>query len=352
MIEIINTNDGFDKLKPIWEGLASNPKMRIFQTYLWCRAAWDKYVSADKKNRLWIMRWHQDGKDDQVIFPFFIDGKGCLRFIMDTHSDTLDVVYAEGFNHHTAFKEAIEAIMAEPQIKSVWLQKMFGEGEALNSFGVQLRGCMVYKDHAFSWLDVKQSDDVIGSFDHMRSKDKADLRAIGRKASKYSMKVLGADKGDAYPEDEILHFRELMLRDTDRNIGFLPDELVKFSREVYEQGGADLVLLYEGEDLKALNFLLKKGNRYLSWIFLYTDPRTSTSMYVKLMQEMAAKDGFTLDFGVGVYTYKIGTFRPKTANTYSIRYGKTMWQHAKQMLAMNWRCTKDYLKYKMGVGHR
>lgn len=352
MVDLITTEEQFKALEPIWRQVEQNSRMRIFQTFDWVWNGWNEFQKKERGAKLWILKWHQDGKTDVVILPSCIDKNGTLRFIMDIHSDTLDAIYSEGHNHHQAYKEMVEEIIKNKEIKSVWLQKMFGNGEALNQLGVQIRGGMVYKDHAFSWLDVRQSEDVIGTFEHMRSKDKADLRAIGRKATRYELKVLSNCNGDEFPIDAVLSLKNNMLKNTDREDYFFPETLIKFCQKIYDVNKADIVELWEGGELKALNFMLKKDNRYLSWIFLYTDPRTSTAMYVKYMAMMAKEMSFVLDFGVGVYTYKIGTFRPNVANTYSIRYGKSWGKHVSCVLAMNLRIVKDYLKYALGVGHR
>ena len=342
MIDIINTVEAFERLRPEWEDLERNPSLRIFQTYVWCKSAWDCYVSKESAARLWILRWHQDGKEDVVIFPLYIDGKGCLRFIMDTHSDVCDSVHRLHANRHIAYKEAADCIVSNKRIKCVWLQKMRGESEAMHYFGVFLPAAIIYKDNAYSWISSDKSEDFIRWQPQLRSKDKADLKAIKRKADKYELCVYGAG-GEPFPEELIHIFRSEMLNNTKREIVFLPNELIAFSQKIYESGIADIVVMKDNGHPVALNFLLKKDDRFLSWIFLYTDPRSSTSMYVKLLSEFAKAKAFVFDFGVGVYSYKIGTFRPETEVLFSLRCGFSPWQHIRCAIAMNFRFAKDYL---------
>lgn len=347
MVTVIETITDFEGLKAEWERLEKNPRMRIFQTYAWCYGAWKTFLSGERGAKLWILRWHQDGKQDVVIFPFYIDGNGCLRFIMDTHSDICDAVYLEGGNRSAVYKEVAEHILSEHRIKSIWLQKMYGEAEALRYLGVFLPAPIVYKDNAFSWVCSAKCEDYIANQSQMRSKDKADLKAIRRKADKYELDILSASKGDPFPEEKIFGFRKEMLENTAREIAFLPDALVDFSRHIYESSCADIITLSEQDKIVALNFLLKKERNFLSWIFLYTDPRTSTAMYAKLLTRLAQEEAFEFNFGVGVYSYKIGTFRPETGVTLSLRCGLTLWRHLKCAIAMNYRFVKDYLKIKL-----
>ena len=344
MIKIVDNDERFAALRADWKMLETDASLRMFQTFDWCWFAWAHYLKGTSGNRLWILVWQIEGHPEKVIFPFFIDGKGVLRFIMDTHSDMLDVVCKRGFNYHVAFKEAAETILSNPQIKSVWLQKLDGTSQAANGFGVHLRGAMTYRDNAYSWLSVPQTDDFIGSLAHMRSKDRADLRAILRKASHYDMRIVSRDNGDSFPEDDIRRLRAAMQINLGRKNDFLPENLIAFSRSVYESGIADVVELREDGELVALNFLLQKGTRSLSWLFLYTDAKSSTSMYALLLRDLAKAHSCVLDFGVGVYSYKIGTFRPETAVTYSLRLGMSAWRQFGCLCACNLRLLKDYLK--------
>ena len=347
MIEVIETLEKMEALKEEWERLEQNPEVRIFQTYAWCRHAWEWCVSKEEGAKLWLLRWSQAGREDTVIFPFYIDGRGALRFIMDRHSDVCNAVYGERGDHHWCYKEVAEVILNEPKILAIQFQKLNGDSELLNQLGVFLPATLVYKDNAYSWVKSEQCDDFIVGQRQMRSKDKADLKAIRRKAEKYTLQVLSSVKGDDFPSDEVKYLRSEMQKLGLRKTSPFSDNAIEFIRKVYAENHTDIIILREGNEVKALNFVLKKQNVYLSWAFLYTDARTSTSMYVKLLTEWAKEQSLVFDFGVGVYSYKIGTFRPEMALTYSLLCGKTPWCHIKCTIAMNLRFVKDYLKLKL-----
>ena len=60
---------------------------------------------------------------------------------------------------------------------------------------------------------------------------------------------------------------------------------------------------------------------------------------------------YLFDFGVGVYSYKIGTFRPKLGITVSLRYGKSNLQQFKALIMTNIRFVKDWAKAFVCKGH-
>ena len=317
MVEIISDNDSFSKLKDVWHKLDQEPSMRIFQTYQWCRAAWDYVLSVNPGNKLFIIHWCKG--EESVILPTYLSDNGILRFIADDDSDVCDAVYAIGNNHHIAYREMAKIILQDERIKGVWLQKMYGESEAANYFGVLLPGSIIGKDNEFSWLEVRGSNDFVASQTHMPSKDRADLKGLLRGAQKYALKVNSRVNSDEFPQAALVSLREGMRQRKIRDDSYLDDRQVAFIRTIYENDGCDIALLFDNDCVVAANVLLKKGDRVLSWVFLYTDPRMSSALYVKYLSEMTHNRDCIFDFGVGVYSYKIGTFRNKLCITVSLR---------------------------------
>lgn len=318
----------------------------VFQTSAWLRAAWT-HLLADGKNRLWIAKWTEEKSDAFVLFPGYIDKKGCLRFVNDTHSDMGGCVVTPGANVHYAFKEIAEAIKEDERIKSVWLQKMPGGSAALDALGVFLKGAVIYRDNAYSWLESEKCDDFIVAQAQLKSKDKADLKAIRRKVEKdCTLEVLGGG-ADAYPEGVVKSLVEHMKKEN-RSDTFFPKGMLEFTKDIFAAGLADIIILRRAGEVIALNFLLKRGESYLSWIFLYTDARSSSQMYVKYLTERAKAGSFSFNFGVGVYDYKIGSFRPKTKLTFALRYHKSFLGKFSDLIVANLRFAKDVVKSRRG----
>ena len=262
MIDIINTVEAFERLKPEWEALERNPSLRIFQTYAWCRTAWDCYVSKERSPRLWILRWHQDGKEDVVIFPFYIDGEGCLRFIMDTHSDVCDSVHSDKCaNRHWAYKEASDKIRENTTIKSVFLQKMSGLGEALNYFSILLPGSVVSRDHAFSWLISERTNEFIAGQSQFKRKDRDRLKSILRASEHFDFRILSAKNHDQFPQNDIVALRKWMIGKSRADDAFISDNMVSFAKTLYEMGRIELSVLCDGDGICALAFRLLKETR-------------------------------------------------------------------------------------------
>lgn len=318
----------------------------VFQTQEWISAAW-AHLLKDGENRLWVAKWTQEKSESFVLFPGYIDQKGCLRFINDTHSDMGGCVVTPGAKVHYAFKEIAEAIKEDKRIKSVWLQKMPGGSETLDALGVFLKGAVIYRDNAYSWSESEKCEDFIVAQAQLKSKDKADLKAIRRKVEKdCSLEVLKGGT-DQYPGEIVSALVEHMKAEN-RSDAFFPKGMLEFTREIFAAGLSDVMILRRAGEAIALNFLLKKGEEYLSWIFLYTDARASSMMYVKYLTERAKESAFRFNFGVGVYDYKIGSFRPRTKLTFSLRYHKSFLGKFSDLIVANLRFVKDIVKSRRG----
>jgi CelD/BcsL family acetyltransferase involved in cellulose biosynthesis len=313
-INRINKIEDLDRIAELWQSLCHRiPNCRIFETFDWCLNAWEYVLGPQGDNELYTLVWKQDGKDDMVIFPLYLDGKGCLRFIMDEHSDYCDCLYIPGQNHHLAFKDALEFIKTDKRVKQISLHKMDANSEALNYFAALAPQSQIVKENTYSWIDIAPSDDFAASQSQLRSKDKANVRAIKRKAERFNLRVYSMIKGDAYPDAEIDHIVSEMRQKGIRGDDFMTDSMKSFCQGMYESGLSDIVALNdEYGHIVAMNYILKMGSRRLSWIFLYTDSHASTELYVKYFYSDEIDSPIVFDFGSGGYEYKFGTFRPCT----------------------------------------
>ncbi len=344
MIKVIDSLAKFDSIKDIWEELEKNPQMRIQQTFEWNRLGWEFYDSKTPGTKLRILLWYQEERKEKVIFPFFIDKKNNLRFIMDEHSDILDAIYANNEELHYAFLEAADWIVNYKEIKRVKFRQMSGDSLLLNYFGVMLPVPIIYKDHAYSWLVTHKSEDFIGDQKQLKQKDRSRLRALNKKSQIYNFKILRKDTYNTFPINDIINLRNYLLKNTRRKITFFPDKLLNFAKELFNKGICEIPILSDENGVHALAFRLIKGNRINFWIFMYDDAKLPTELYVKYMIERAKESDKIFDFGAGVYRYKLQTFRPRVALTFSLLMAKSPWGQLMAVKDLLIRYVKDYLK--------
>lgn len=342
MIEVIETEEGFDALEKEWKHLQANPSMTIFQSYDFVRTAWREFHKGDT---LLILKWTRDNSKDVVIFPFYIDKKGTLRFIFDFDSDITNVVYSsESINRSLVYREAISAIKDEKRIKAVCLRHMDGKSEAMHFFGTLLPGAMVAKESAYSYVRIKTPGEFSASQEQLKSEERKHLRYILKKSDGYEFKVLSLGNCDEFPETEIRRLRQFMIDARVRSDWFLTDKYINLIRALYEKGLCELPVLIKDGRMCAMNIHYRQGDYVLAWIFLGENPNFGTEIDVRYCVEYAKTNAGRINFGLGAYEYKLLTFRPFTRVVFTVRYGKTYMQHIKQGIAMCWRFAKDYIK--------
>lgn len=345
MIEVIDTVDKLDREAACWQKLEQSPQMLIFQTFDWCKLAWVNVLGQNIDNKLWTLKWTQDGRDDVVYFPFYIDGKGTLRFILDTDSDALNSVYnGHHNNRYWCYREVADAIIAEKRIRNVSLQKMRSDSEALDYLGVLLAGAVVYKDNAYAYMDLVPGGNIALSQKHMRSSDRKHWRHLLKKSEKFEFDVLSAATGDEFPEEDIYRLEAEMVAARSRKDGFFSLGLTAFVKDLFTRRMCEIPVLKENGKIITMEFRLLKGDCILDWIFLSSKPTTGTEINVRYCNEKANSFSGTMDFGVGAYEYKILTTRPKLGVTFTIKYGKSVSRFLKNITAMCARIGKDWLK--------
>lgn len=348
----ICSGEALKDFAPLWQSLCSRiPDCRIFQTFDWCWNAWECVLAPEAGNELYVLVWKQDGKDDIVIFPFYLDGTGSLRFIMDEHSDYCDCVYLPGRNHHLAFKDALEFIKADKRVKQIALHKMDADSEALNYFAALVPQASVCKDNTYSWISLAPGDSFLTTQSQLKSADKVRIRGIKRKADRFEMKIYSLAEGVGYPDEIITGLVEKMKSLSLRGGDFMREGMINFCRKLYEDGLSDIVVLYDSDGEAAIaNYLLRMDGRLLSWVFLYSDSCAPTDLYVKYLCNKTITKQILFDFGSGGYEFKFRTFRPCTRALLGLNVILDQKLAMRFALRRTLRAAKDVLKLLLRKG--
>ena len=314
MIEIVDSDSGFDALRDTWNEMARD---EAWNSFLWCREAW-----KCQRGSLRILVWSRDAQ--RAIFPFFVDAKGTLRLIGDELSDGGDVVCDSKANLYWAFREAADAVSEMRDVKRVWLMKTPANSPLLAHWSAMWSQCVVFKAPATTFLHVPETNDVVRAMPGLKRKDHGRLDAIARFADGYSFELR---TGGNFPRAEIEELRAAMRAQGRRAADFLPDAWVVFAERLFSAGVAEVPMFFKDGAPQALAFRFRGGKaaspRWLSWICLSRDPRLVSALYLRYIGEKAKHEAFTIDFGTGAYDYKLGTFRPQISANFTFRASKT-----------------------------
>ena len=322
-IRVVRDLDGFQELRPLWEAMVtSNPEARIFQTFEWNYQNWIIYHKELFPNdMLFIIHAVRDGHCEEAIFPFLLR-KGQLLFIGGVCADRCDVICRpHSENWHEFYSDVAKFIRESDEVKSVSLVKIPAESEILSYFGAYLPFAEIRKQYGYSFLHLHKADEVSESFVHLTSKERSYIRSLARKlkSSTFLYKNYSVSTGDRFPEKEIACLQKEMVEKQIRNTAANQDAVLHLMAELYKVGLCDVSTICNSHgEFELASYRLKNGTNYNFWMVLYRDRHLVTSSDVQYIAEALQKESCLFDWGLGTYSYKLGTFRPIVSNLFTL----------------------------------
>ncbi len=314
-IKVIETEDEFFALKPKWDELvAKNSQARVFQTFDWCSVIWKHYILEGRLQIIYINR--EGHKDEEAIFPFWIDLKNNLRFIGDEISDECDVVCAD---HHTIwfslYNEVAEFIRLRGYILS--LSHLPESSELLRYWRVLLPDTTVTYVDSYSILDLKKNISIEKACFHLTSRERSRVTALKKRVLNHTFLVYQHDL-HPFPLKELESLREDMIKKGLRTNSFFDSRFVRIMKEIYLLGMCEIATLSSNGKFELAAFRLLRSKIINFWVVLYRDGRLLSPLYAFYMDEKIIKGDTIFDYGTGAYSYKLMTFRPDVHHLYSL----------------------------------
>lgn len=339
MIEILKTDDVFKALEGEWEELFLNAKdVTFFQTFKYNWIAWN--VFATEYDKLHILIYRTGKKVLQAIFPFYLDKKGCLRFINDIHTDFCNVIVSkEVVTIHNLMYDVWKNIRDDAEVKFVFLDNVLQNSPVLSYWKVFFGNAFVFSQTEHSWLNCVQSENVLKEFNHLTNKEKCRLTAVQKKSANSEIKVYYKEN-EPYPEKVVMHLVEEMIGCKTRSSGYLSSSMLTFMKELYDNGLVEIPVVYDNEEPISLGFQFVNETKDFTmiWVILYKDKQFNLWNNIRYVVDKSQRGASTFNFGRGGYDYKMHNFRPQVENLYRFMASKTKWG--------NW-----YVLFKIAASH-
>lgn len=328
MIEVVNAYDNFLALEQDWDALYSvTPDPVPFQNFAFSRAAWEFLSSGGGRNELHILIWSRKGKK-LAIFPFYLDGKHCLRFLNDRHTDfcgpVLNPSVAGDFH---MCEDLAEHILSCREIRSVRLENMRSD-LFQSSLQLQLKGTLLYPYKRWSFF--RMSGDAgakssIDTLDQLTTKEKYRLKNIYSKMVKAGVTWEMHNVSDAaWPESIIDDLCNAMVENGIRKDRYFSPRFIDFLRSAYESGELSVCATLDGGEPVACNLFLHsaRSREYIDWIALYRNPASNSWNLLQFIDYLHSEGGGTLNFARNIYKYKTHNYRPVIRSLDRLRYSK------------------------------
>lgn len=323
-IKVIRDKEEFAGLRDEWESLLGTRRdTRVFQSFDWNWEVWQRYHGTMRpQESLFILRVTRDGHpNEKAIFPFYLDDHGVLRLIGYMMADVLDCIVPDhADNWHILFADVVSFLREQKEVKGICFDKVEANSELLLYFGTYWPDALIARQETYSYFHTDQGKDVSAQFPHLPSKDRSYLRSLFKKHVGLEYVLFSKEGGSAYPREKILRLRDWMVSQKMRLYDACPDVFIDVMGGLFDVGLCEVACLVdEAGEFSLMSYRLVSGSHINYWLVLYKDGALTTICDVEYIAHKAAAGAFIHDFGIGAYSYKLGTFRPLLGHLYQLK---------------------------------
>ena len=326
---IIDDKNGFLTYIESWSELYKKTALLPFSSFEW---NYEWYIKAYKtQSPFIIIAYESSWETPLAICPFMLDSKGCLRFIADAHSDYSDFLIAPEIKSHKYYeimKTIVEAVAKSSKVKTVELKNISQSNKHIAFFSSLLDyKKIIFQSNALSFKKMGAKKSFFENFDYLSSKQRSELKRLYKKHSGFEC-VIFSTGTHKFPKDEIEEIVKEMVSSNLRDKNFLNGTLLGVIESLYNEGVMIISSLIDKEKkIYSMNFILKNKDKsvYLFWIDIYRNlPYLNLSAYLYFIEWLTLnkKESFTIDFGRGLYDYKIKNFLPDIELQFTLFYAK------------------------------
>ena len=318
-IEIIDSIEEFRELKTDWDFLYDkDEKYSVFQSFDYNYYSWI-YEYKDSNSKLSIVRVELNSRICS-IFPFYMDERKRIRFINDIHSDFCDCLTTKSLD----FRLIEDVLRVKFMFHHIQLINLKRESKFLSFQNVSLKS----KNSTYSFLTLEKGV-FPENFKSYKSKQKTEFRRILKRNKDNKHLIINADSAE-FPFTEIKLLRNEMIGLGLRKKSFLPDTQIDLLKQLFDKKHVVLSLVRDNTKFKAVSFIITRFDKHLFWIDMYDESKMiSLFNYINLMSKKSLKNSIIINFGRGLYNYKISNFLPEKRDLFSILIFSSKWQEFK-----------------------
>ena len=312
-VKIISDINEFFDFKNQWNSIFTNHDCSFFQSFEFNYYSWATELCNDKLNRLCIIILINNG-EVSTVFPLYIDSKKRLRFINDRHADFCDALSKEKYDFENILSKIsnylkFDSIHFINLRKDSFLYYLYKENRSRNSI---LKPFTKYSDL------VVPSGVFPNNVLRYRSKQKTEFRRVKKKNADKVYHILSKDNSD-FPISEIFQLKEKMIDLGLRKANFLDEERLLLLKELYNSNRILISIVKSNIKIHAISFILRNENEYLFWIDMYDDSKMiNIYNYILFIENISFKNSVKVNFGRGIYDYKIENFNPDIKQLFAI----------------------------------
>ena len=312
-VRIISEIQEFLDYKDKWDAIFNKHDYSFFQSFEFNYYSWINELSKNKLNRLCIISLKNNGLVFAIL-PLYIDSKRRLRFINDIHADFCDVLSNKKFD----FENILSEISNQLKFDSVHFINLRKDSFLYALYEKNtLRNCCLKPFAMYSDL-VIPSGIFPSNVLRYRSKQKTEFRRVKKKNIDKDYQLLLKDDAD-FPIKEIQQLRERMIELGLRKANFLDEKRLLLLTQLFNSNRMLVSMVKNKNNIHAISFILTNENEYLFWIDMYDNTKMiNIYNYILFMESISFDNNVKINFGRGVYDYKVENFKPDIKQLFAL----------------------------------
>lgn len=312
-IRIINHIDDFILLEESWNNLFDLRKSSIFQSFYFNYSSWKYLISKDKSRKLSILTIYQN----QIligIFPFYIDRR-LIRFINDKHADFCDILLVE--NVVLDLSKILQKIIKKYNVKSLQLINLKENSLFFQQINSNFKFQRRYITTQYSFIKLQRGNFPNNS-KNLLSKQKYEIKKILKKTNAQHQ-ILSNYNKDKFPLFEIQNLRDTMISNELRGKDFLDNDFLFLLERMFLKDLIDISIVKNHLDALAISFIAKNDNDFMFWVDIFDNTkRINLYNYSRYMMSLSKNSVIEMNFGRGLYKYKMINFHPDIADLFAL----------------------------------
>lgn len=349
MIEIISNITRLNEFKEIWEDIYQQDiNASPFQSFEYIASS-IKLLELDSS--LFILAIKDDSNNKWIaFFPFNIDHKRNLRFINSAHSDFCDILILPEYDNYRLYKQVSNFINDKPEVKGLILENLKSSSHLFGSLKQFYKYSILQDYNYYPTISIKRDIDennYLSCYKHLPALQKRNLKKAYNLISRdHKFEIISYKENNVFPYEDIKGLATLMITKGIRSSNYFSHNFLGFFRELYINKVIDIALLYENNVLKACYFILPDSHKkeIIEWILLYDDKKWNLIISVLINEYLYNSGGGILNFGRGIYDYKLNNFHPKVHPLFCLKIAKTRRRHLWNILTTSIHYLKPIVK--------
>lgn len=355
MIKLISDIPSLETFRPFWDEIFDSDYYATpFQHYDYINLSLKLH---DNNTRLYIITVIDQPTNKYVaIFPFLLEKNGVLVFINSTHSDFCKPLISPNYNHFPLYQEVAGYINNDKNVKGLSLDNIVADSFLLSGFRPFFKNVICLDVNYYLTVDIVNDNtdkDSVYAIRNISSKKRGLLKKQKNQLfdNGFVFGLKNIRNNDVFPSEDVESLIDFMIAEGTRTKTYFSHKMRDFIYNLYCSGLLSIATLYKDNILMSCAFMFydNKKTEYIEWVILQRNKSFNMATNLLLIDYLYNNhQNSTINFGRGIYDYKLTNFHPDVKPLFRVMISKNKWGHFKNIIRTAIHYSKPIIKSWLG----